>query len=157
MEIIIIAALDENRVIGNKGQIPWHLPEDFKHFKETTMGHAVIMGRKTFVSLGNKPLPKRLNIVLTTDPQWKTTPDSIVCRSIEEAIAYAAKAGKEKAFIIGGANVYEQSLAVADQMILSHIPGKHEGDAFFPQWESEWKVVEEKKYPGFVVKVYKKN
>ena len=155
MEIILIAALDENRVIGNKGQIPWHLPEDFKHFKETTKGHAVIMGRKTFASIG-KPLPQRLNIVLTRDADFETTPDVVVCGSLEEAIAAAKNAGKEKAFIIGGANVYAQSLNVADQMILSHVPGKHEGDAFFPQWGNEWKVVEEKRYGGFVVKVYQK-
>jgi len=155
MNIMIIAALDENRVIGNKGQIPWHLPEDFKHFKETTKGHAVIMGRKTFVSIG-KPLPQRLNMVLTRDADFETTPDVVVCGSLEEAIAAAKNAGKEKAFIIGGANVYEQSLNVADQMILSHVPGKHEGDAFFPQWGNEWKVVEEKKHEGFVVKVYQK-
>lgn len=156
MDVIIIAALDEHRVIGNKGQIPWHLPEDFKHFKETTKGHAVIMGRKTFVSIG-KPLPLRLNMVLTTDAHMKTTPEYVVCRSLDEAIMAAKNAGKEKAFIIGGAKVYEQSLAVADQMILSHVPGKHAGDAFFPPWGKEWKIVEEKKYPGFVVKVYKKN
>ena len=158
MKLSLIAALDENRVIGNKGGIPWHIPEDFKHFKETTKGFPVIMGRKTFESIG-RPLPKRLNIILTRNKEFVALEGCVVCDSLEKGIEIAKQQQPEpeKAFVIGGAGVYEQALSFADEMILSHVPGTHEGDTFFPQWSDEWVTHEEKDFGKFVVKIYHKN
>ena len=159
-EIIIIAALDENHVIGNKKTLPWHVPEDFKHFQETTNGHAVIMGRTTFESLG-KPLSNRLNIVLTRNPESQISQlhqeGVIVLQSLSEAIQLAKQKGYQRIFLIGGASLYLEGFAVADKMILSHIPGVHEGDTFFPPWNSnEWRVTNEQQREGFAIKTYER-
>ncbi len=155
MKTIIIAALAENRVIGKDNNLPWHIPEDFKHFKDTTRGHTVIMGRKTLESMNNRPLPKRINIVLSRNPDY-TAEGCIVQQSIQDAVAYAQEQGAEKAFIIGGAAVYKEALTFADQMILSHVKGAYEGETLFPEWGSEWQVVDEQPHEQFTVKTYEK-
>jgi dihydrofolate reductase len=154
MKTIIIAAIAENRVIGKKGVLPWHIPEDFQHFKNTTRGHAIIMGRKTLESMNNRPLPKRINIILSRNPNY-TAEGCVVKTSLQEAIQHAQEQGAEKAFVIGGAAVYKEALAIADQMILSHVKGIYEGETLFPEWGNEWKVVEEKQHEQFTVKIYK--
>jgi len=136
METIIIAAVARNRVIGDKGRIPWHIREDFAHFKRTTTGHAVIMGRKTFESIG-KPLPGRVNIVLTRNENYTAPEGVILKRSLEEAIAYCAETRQEKAFIIGGAKAYEEGMGMADTLIITEINQDPEGDTFFPAIDKE--------------------
>ncbi|MBI2146971.1 serine hydroxymethyltransferase [Candidatus Woesearchaeota archaeon] len=151
-KVIIIAALDENRVIGNKKSLPWRIPGDFRHFKDTTDGHAVIMGRTTFESLG-KPLPNRMNIVLTSRPF--NAPGVSVSKDLRSAIITAAAQGYGSIFLIGGASVYAEGLQYADEMILSHIPGTHEGDTFFPQWDAQqWQMGREQQREGFAVRWY---
>ncbi len=135
MEKIIIAAMDEENAIGKNGEIPWHYPEDLKHFKEKTTNHSVLMGRKTYESLPEdfRPLPNRENIVLTrSNPELDESVK--VVNSLKEAYR---KAESEKLFIAGGASVYEQTLEKAERMILTRIPGKHDGDTFFPDWNDE--------------------
>lgn len=135
MIISIIAAMDRNRLIGNKNQLPWHLPADFAHFKAVTMGKPIIMGRKTFESIG-KPLPGRTNIVLSRNPD--TQFEGAVCvTSFEEAIDAVSDA--EEVMVIGGSTVYEMLLPRIDRMYLTYVDGQFEGDAWFPEFdESEW-------------------
>lgn len=148
MMISIIAAMDRNRLIGNKNQLPWHLPADFAHFKSTTMGKPIIMGRKTFESIG-KPLPGRTNIVLSRNPE--TQFDGVVCvTSFEEAVSAAQNAAE--IMVIGGSAIYEMLLPQANRMYLTYVEAEFEGDAWFPvfdtkQWhesESETRLADEK-------------
>ena len=143
VEKIVIAAVSENGVIGKDGDIPWHYSEDMKHFKETTMGHPVIMGSNTYRSLPEdyKPLPGRKNIVLTRS--GIDTDESVaVVNSLDEAWETAEKES-EKAFVIGGASIYEQTLDEADKLVLTRIHDEYDGDTFFPNWDPEnWKEIE---------------
>ena len=145
MKKVIIAAVAENMVIGQDGDIPWHFPEDLKHFKEVTMGSPVVMGRGTYESLPEdfKPLPGRTNIVLTSsNPDYKESVK--IANSLDEAWQIASEKG-EKVYIIGGASVYEQTLDSADKMILTEIHEEYEGDTYFPEFDEEkWKEVERK-------------
>ncbi len=157
--IVIIAAVAENGVIGQDGAIPWHVPGELAHFKETTMGHPVIMGRRTFESilaqLGG-PLPGRTNIVLTTsDPD---VPDEVVlATSIPDAIDRAADVG-ETAFIAGGATVYAAMLPLADRMIISEIAASPTGDVTFPDWDpNAWCVLDRDAREGFTVVTYERS
>jgi dihydrofolate reductase len=138
MQISLIAAMGENRVIGAGGAIPWHLPADFKHFKELTMGHPIVMGRKTFESIG-KPLPGRTNIVVTRDASYRRD-GVVVVASPEAALAAAADAeGADEVFVIGGAEMYKLFLPQAERVYLTRVHGTFEGDAFFPELgEGEW-------------------
>ncbi len=128
MEIILIAAMSLNGVIGEKNRIPWHLPEEMQHFKKSTMGHAVIMGRNTFKSIG-KALPGRTNIVLSSKTSLKL-PRCHVAQSLEEGIRYCSP--MEKIFIIGGRMVYEQAMEYVDTILLSILPTEYSGDTCFP-------------------------
>ncbi len=128
MEIILIVAMARNRVIGRKNKIPWHIPEEMHHFKTTTMGHAVIMGRKTFESMG-KALPGRFNVVLTRNPDLHF-PGCKTARNFEEGLRCCQ--GLEKVFIIGGRTIYQESIATADTILLSVLDAEYEGDTFFP-------------------------
>lgn len=142
-KLSIIAAMDTNRVIGFNNDIPWHIPHDLKRFKRLTSGHTIIMGRKTFESLG-KPLPKRRNIVITSRSDYKA-PGIEVVKSVEDAIRIADR--KEENFVAGGANIYEQFLPYADKLYLTHIKGEFKGDTYFPRIDySQWEVVEEEKH-----------
>jgi len=138
MEKIIIAAFDEEKAIGREGEIPWHYPEDLKYFKEKTTGNSVIMGRKTYESLPDdfRPLPDRENIVLTrSEPEFDESVK--IANSLDEAYETASS---EKVFIAGGGSVYEQALEESDKMLLTLIPGTHDGDTFFPEWkEQDWR------------------
>lgn len=140
MVISIIVAIANNWAIGRKNALPWHLPNDLKHFHELTMGKPVIMGQKTFESIG-KPLPGRTNIIITLDKNY-TAPGCIVVHSIEESLA-AAKNFKE-AMIIGGASIYKQFLPLAHRLYLTLIDAAIEGaDAFFPEIDySAWQEVD---------------
>ena len=145
MEKIIIVAIAENGVIGKDGDIPWHYPEDLKHFKEKTMGHPVIMGSSTYRSLPEdyRPLPERKNIVLTRSG-IETDESVSVANSLEEAYSIAEK-DPQKAFIIGGSTIYEQTLEDADRMIITRVHKEFDGDTFFPDWNKEnWEEVERK-------------
>lgn len=141
MIISLIAAMDRNRLIGNKNQLPWHLPADFAHFKSVTMGKPVVMGRKTFESIG-KPLPGRTNIVLSRNPDTKI--EGVVCvSSFEEAVAAVPDA--EEIMVIGGSSIYKMLLPKVDRMYLTYVEGEFSGDAWFPQFDkSQWREIEVK-------------
>lgn len=139
MKVSIIAAMGENRAIGLQGKIPWYLPADFKRFKELTLGHPVVMGSKTFESIG-KPLSGRTNIVLAKDSDYAAE-GCLVVHSLGDALALAGKE-KEEIFIIGGGSVYALAMPVADTIYLTKVRGTFEGDVFFPEIdEDEWRLV----------------
>ena len=126
----------ENRVIGKDNSIPWHIPEEVAHFKRTTMGHALVMGRKTYDSIGH-PLPGRTNIVISSQPDLKIE-GCTMASSLQESIEIAKKI-HEKIFIIGGGEIFKQSMVVADSIYLSIIHREIPGDVFFPDFtESEF-------------------
>ncbi len=149
--ICIIAAMDKNRVIGKDNKLPWRISDDLKNFKKLTTGNTVIMGRKTFESIG-KPLPNRNNIVISTSmPQ---TAGIDVCNSFEESIIKAKSYGKD-IFIIGGAAVYEQAIPFADKMYISYVKGEYKGDVFFPEFdEKAWHVENKEEHAEFDLLVY---
>jgi dihydrofolate reductase len=153
-EIIIIAAVAENNVIGKQGKIPWHIKEDFLHFKEMTMGHPCIMGDKTYESLPVKPLPGRENIVLTFDKSYHP-PGAIIKYSFEEALSYCMN--KDKVYICGGATIYKLALPYAHTLELTRIHKKYDGDTFFPEINlNEWRLVKKEDKKGFSFLTYKK-
>lgn len=142
--INMIVACDENRVIGNSktNTMPWHIKEDLTYFKETTMGHTIIMGKNTFKSIGKK-LEGRENIIITSHKDF-TAEGCIVCYNIEEVIQYLSN---PEVFIIGGGSIYKQFINRADRLYITQVAGKYDGDIHFPQYEhtfkrisaSEWK------------------
>lgn len=158
-EIIIIAALAKNNIIGNGLQIPWHIKEDFQHFKQLTLHHPVIMGDKTYESLPIKPLPERENIILTFDKNYHPK-GSIIKYSLEAALEYCKD--KEKVFIIGGASVYKITLKIADTLELTRIHSDFEGDIYFPEFNfAEWDLIKQKdnvdqKYGPYSFLTYKR-
>ncbi|MDR2564325.1 MAG: dihydrofolate reductase [Prevotellaceae bacterium] len=135
----IIVAVAENMVIGKGNRLIWHISEDLKHFRKLTLGHPVIMGRKTFESIG-KPLPGRLNIILSRDPRFQVS-GCVCCTSLDDAVV-AAQAVDENYFVIGGGDLYRQALPQADTIYLTKIHQKYEGDTFFPEISSHWREVE---------------
>jgi len=132
-KLTIIVATDAQRGIGINNTLPWKLPEDLAHFKRMTTGHPIIMGRKTFDSIG-RPLPNRRNIVITRNAAWAHEGVEVV-GSIEAAIALLQGA---EGFVIGGAEIYKQSLQLADQLIITEIAHTFECDAFFPEVDASW-------------------
>jgi dihydrofolate reductase len=135
--VYLVVALARNGVIGARGKLPWHLPEDLQHFKRITLGHPVIMGRRTWESLG-RPLPGRENIVVTRRPLYEAAGAS-VASSVQAAIALCAD--EPVAFVIGGAEIYAAALPLADGLVVTEIDRDYEGDTRFPAWDREaWKV-----------------
>jgi dihydrofolate reductase len=134
--VSLIAALAKNRVIGAGNALPWRLPEDLKHFKALTMGHPVIMGRKTFESIG-KPLPGRTNIVVSRSPGFAAEGCTVVESPRAALNAAFAGGGGEEAFVIGGAELYGALLDSADTMYLTEIEQTVDGDAWFPEFDRE--------------------
>ncbi|MDE0298424.1 MAG: dihydrofolate reductase [Candidatus Poribacteria bacterium] len=138
MIISLIAAMDQNRLIGQGNRLPWRLPADMKHFRKLTLGKPVVMGRRTFESIGN-PLAKRTNIILTRDLKFRAR-GCIVARSVDDALEKADDC--EELMIIGGHSVYEQFLRCAARFYLTKIHECFEGDVYFPQFElSDWREV----------------
>ena len=139
----MIAAMGSNRVIGKDNDIPWHLPDDFKYFKNTTKGHHVIMGRKNWESLPHsfQPLPGRPNIVITRQEDYPLE-EAAVVKSLEEALEIARENGEREAFIIGGGEIYRMGLKYADKIYLTEINGEFDGQVTFPEFDKNiWKEV----------------
>ncbi|ODP98348.1 diacylglycerol kinase [Salinivibrio sp. ML323] len=143
MRVSLVAAMANDRVIGKNNQMPWHLPADLAWFKRTTLGHPVVMGRKTFESIG-RPLPKRPNIVISRDPDYQ--PEGVtVVRSPEQALKTVAE--YEEVMVIGGGTIYQAFLPRADRLYLTFIDLDVDGDTRFPQWGEGWKKTEVGSHP----------
>ncbi|MFA6979415.1 MAG: dihydrofolate reductase [Ignavibacteriaceae bacterium] len=151
MRIIIISAIAQNGVIGTtKGEMPWHVKEEFAHFKSTTLGSPIIMGRKTYETLG-KPLKGRLNIIVTRSESFQVE-NTVVQNSLLSAVDYCNKEKYEKIFIIGGSEIYTQAIPLADEMILSFMKFKAEGEILFPEYdENDWRKTDERNFEQFSV------
>ncbi|WP_418990617.1 dihydrofolate reductase [Alistipes sp.] len=142
--VSIIVAVAENGVIGDKNALLWHISEDLKHFKALTTGHPVVMGRRTYESLG-RPLPNRRNVVVTR--QEIALPGCEVVHSLEKALALFPS--DEEVFIIGGAQIYAEALPLADRFYLTRVMHAYEGDTRFPAWdESAWRLVRSESFPS---------
>lgn len=140
--VSVIVAVAENGVIGDKNTLLWHISEDLRNFKRVTSGHPVIMGRKTFDSLG-RPLPNRTNVVITR--QNLEIEGCKVVHSLEEALSLFSP--EEEVFVIGGAQIYAEALPLADRFYLTRVHHAYEGDTSFPKWnESEWSLVESERF-----------
>jgi dihydrofolate reductase len=148
MRVSLIVAVAENSVIGRDNELPWRIPEDLRYFKRVTMGKPVIMGRKTFASIG-RPLPGRPNIVVTRDPGWSAEGVDAV-RSVDDALALAGRlASGGEVMIIGGAQLFAATSGVADRLYLTEIHARYDGDVFFPQPDpAEWRETSREDHPG---------
>ncbi len=146
VKISLIAAIAQNRVIGRDNKIPWHISEDLKRFKKLTQGHVVVMGRKTYESIG-RPLPNRVNIVITRDKNLRISSQVLIFHSIDDAIEEAKKiemkAGGEvpEIFVIGGGEIFRQTLPLADKLYLTIVKGSFSGPILFPTYEDLFKKV----------------
>lgn len=161
MKIIIICAISKNRVLGKDNKLLWHIPEDLKHFKDLTYGYPIIMGRKTFESLPGI-LPNRRHIVITKKSNFEKHKPIEIFNSIDMALKMLKEQKEEKVFIIGGGEIFNYSLKnnLVDEIELSIINKEFEGDTFFPELDSLWKVIREEEYQSkdFIIKniTYKK-
>lgn len=145
--VVLVAAVASNGVIGADGAMPWDLPEDLVHFRNVTQGNTVVMGRRTFESIG-RPLPKRTNIVITRQPDW--TADGVtVVHSFEEALA-AAQAHEGNVMVVGGAQVYAAAMARADLQVLTEVRLRPDGDTFYPPYDpAEWSELRREPHETF--------
>lgn len=144
MVLSLIWAMAENRVIGRDGGLPWHLPDDMRHFKRTTSGHLVIMGRKTFASMGGRPLPGRRNVVVSRDRTLQID-GATVAHDLDAALALAAD--DEQVFVAGGAALYQEALPRADRLYATLVHAEVEGDVCFPEIDwADWRLVSDERH-----------
>lgn len=145
MTITLIAAAAENNALGKDNDLVWHLPDDFKRFKAITSGHFIVMGRKTFESFP-KPLPNRMHIIITRQKEYQVPEGCLVATSIKEALQLCPQ--NEEVFIIGGGEIYKQSIEIADKIELTRVHTEVEADTFFPEIDqNNWKILEEEYHP----------
>lgn len=137
--ITLIAAMTEDRVIGNGNDIPWHIPEDFAHFKRSTLDHPIIMGRVTWDSLPRRPLPRRDNIVVSRSPMNEQ--GMFHFSDVQEALDFASGRADE-VFVIGGQTLYEQTIGLSDRLLLTHVKNTYEGDRYFPSFDKDDWVID---------------
>lgn len=147
MIVSLLVAMDEQRGIGVDGRLPWHLSDDLKRFKALSMGHHLIMGRKTWESIG-RPLPGRVTIVVTRNPNY-TAEGCLVAHSLEEALALAQAGGEDEIFVIGGGEIFAQALPLADRIYLTRVHTTSAVDVSFPEFDLEdWNAVESSEHPA---------
>ena len=158
MKIVIIVAISRNNVIGDQQDIPWHYPADMKHFRRVTRGHPFVAGRKTFESFQVRPLPGRLNIILTRNSEYPA-PDGVeVVTSFAAAKEICQHQNAEKMFVLGGAEIYRLALPETDEMVITHVPLEVEGDTRFPQWNpDEWDIVDNREKEDLRFVTYRRN
>jgi dihydrofolate reductase len=140
MNITLVVAASENNAIGLNNQLLWHLPKDMRFFKNTTWGMPILMGRKTFESMGSKPLNGRLNIIITRNKNW-VNEDVTVVHTMEEATALAGKFSYKELLVIGGGEIYEMAFPMAEKIWLTRVHTTIEGDVYFPKLNAEWEMV----------------
>ena len=148
MKISLIAALATNHIIGRDNDLVWRLPDDFKRFKRITSGHFILMGRKTFESLG-PPLPNRTHIVITRNKDYQVPEGHYVFESVEKAFIFCQKMDISHLYVIGGGEIYNQTLPLADELVLTEVDASPEGDTYFPEFKQEdWKVTFQEHHPA---------
>ncbi len=151
--ISLIAAVARNGVIGRAGGMPWHLPDELRHFKATTMGHTLVMGRRTFDGVGH-PLPGRRTIVLTRDPDWHKAGVE-VAHTFAEALSLAGPS--DEVFVAGGAQVYAEAMPYAHRLVITEVDAEPDGDTYFPDWDrSAWREESRDRADGWTRVVYER-
>ncbi|MDP6977434.1 MAG: dihydrofolate reductase [Myxococcota bacterium] len=146
MKLSILAAVSANGVIGKGGELPWRLPNELAYVKRTTMGHTLLMGRKTYESIG-RPLPGRTSIVVTRQADYAPHPEVVVVNDFASGLAAARERGESEVFVFGGESLYAEALPEADRLYLTRVHAEIEGDAFFPAFdENAWKLLEEERH-----------
>ena len=154
--LALVVAMARGRVIGRDGGLPWHIPEDLRHFRRVTMGHAILMGRKTWDSIG-RALPGRRNIVITRNRALKLEGADVV-HSLEEAVALARKGGDSEPRVIGGASLYEAALPLATRIYLTEVDLEVEGDTFFPELgQGRWRETDRREQEKLCFLVLERN
>jgi dihydrofolate reductase len=145
--VVMVAAVADNGVIGRDGDVPWHLPEDLKHFRRTTLGHTVVMGRTTYDGIG-RPLPGRTNVVITRQADW-TADGVLVAHSLSEALDLAAGLDGD-VMVMGGGQVYAEAMPLADAQVLTEVHRSPEGDVRYPEFDRDaWKEVRREAHEGY--------
>lgn len=153
--VTLVAAVGSNGVIGRDGVLPWPPTGDLKQFKALTTGHVLVMGRKTYDSIG-RPLPQRISVVVTRRTGWKGPDEVVVSHDVDGALDLAGELDGE-VFVIGGAQLYAQAYARADRMVLTHVDAAPEGDVWFPEVDwAQWREVESVPYEGYRVATYER-
>ena len=148
MRILLIAAVAKNGVIGKENDLVWKIPTDFKRFKALTSDNYILMGRKTFESLG-KPLPNRTHLVITRNSDFQVPEGHHVFKSVEDAFIYCNKLGIEKLYVIGGGEIYKQTMPLADELVITEVDAEPEGDTYFPEIDPNiWKIVSKESHPA---------
>ena len=148
MQIILIAAVAKNKVIGKDNQLIWKLSADLKRFKNLTSGHFVLMGRKTFDSLG-RLLPNRTHLIISRDPDYQAPENHFSFRSIEDAIIFCNKIEVDRLFILGGGQIYQEAMPICDRLEITEVEAEPDGDTFFPQIDPDkWKETEREEFPA---------
>lgn len=163
MKISLVAAVALNNAIGKNNDLLWHLPADFKHFKNTTSGHFILMGRKTFESFP-KPLPNRSHLIITRQHDYKVPDNCFVFKDIEEALNFAKEQEQEVVYVIGGGEIYKETIGLANELIITHVNASFpDADVFFPEIASYWKKstevfhdVDDKNAINFTITTYQK-
>ena len=146
-DLTLVAAYADNRVIGDHGRIPWRIPDDFAHFKATTMGGVLVMGRATYDSIG-RPLPGRTTIVVTRNPDWSAD-GVLIAHSLDDALARAADLPGET-YVVGGTQIYEQALPLATRQVLTEVHQSPDGDAHYPEFDTAaWVETRREPHDGF--------
>jgi len=159
MTVSLVAAVGSNGVIGRAGGLPWARTGDLAHFKALTLGHVLVMGRRTYESIG-RPLPGRTTVVVTRQPGWRADSDGgagvLVCPDVESALARAGEVDPE-VFVVGGAEVFRATLPLADRLVLTHVHQAPEGDTWFPavDW-TRWREVGREVHAGFDIATYER-
>ncbi|CAN5898219.1 dihydrofolate reductase [soil metagenome] len=155
MPVTLVAAVAANGVIGRGGDLPWPRTGDLAHFKALTVGHVLVMGRRTYDSIG-RPLPGRTSVVVTRQADWAAPGGVVVCHDVAVALEVAAVIDPE-VFVIGGAEVFRVALPLADRLVLTHLPLEPEGDTWFPALDwSAWREVGREVYDGFDIATYER-
>ncbi len=157
MIILGPVAISRNNVIGNNNSLPWYIPEDLKHFRQITVGHTVLMGRKTYESIIKqlgKPLPDRTNVVVTRQSNFIVSPEVLLYSNLDEALS---RLGKSDIYIIGGAEIFRQVAPQAEKMYVTHIHQDYPGDIFFPaiNWQ-QWRLTDQETHKEFTFAIYEK-
>ncbi|WP_078085519.1 dihydrofolate reductase [Microbulbifer mangrovi] len=148
--LAMIVAMARNRAIGRENTLPWRISGDLQFFKRTTLGKPIVMGRKTFESIG-RPLPGRQNIVITRNPDWSVDGVTVVSsleQALDVAAATAAREGADEVMVIGGAEIYRQAMPLAQRLYVTEVDAEVEGDAFFPALNETWREVSRDCYPA---------
>ncbi len=155
MTVSLVAAVGRNGVIGRAGDLPWPRTGDQRHFKALTYGHVLVMGRRTYESIG-RPLPGRTTVVLTRQPDWPAPDGVLVCLDVESGLARAGELDDE-VFVVGGAEVYGAALPYADRLVLTEVDQAPEGDTWFPEYvRAEWREVDRLKETGYDIVTYQR-